>query len=203
MEAQPQQKPEIFEGNYRKEMPHLIAMGLKPATVGDIMELGLLEELSSHFYCCTSSGIAYAGNNRDKFKIIPYSQNLAQTTPETNIYSLRISLTPEQYDKIPEEELTREDMIIGRGLKEQEVLEHSGWLKLAGNRELLENYTERVFRSIQQFLHGEKGAMGFYIGSPKEVSTPNLRLFLLEGVRSDVYDIRFLYGDARLVGLQP
>ncbi|UZE94283.1 MAG: hypothetical protein IB618_01795 [Candidatus Pacearchaeota archaeon] len=192
----------IFEGTYNEIMPSLRKKGFKPATAEEIQKLRLENQLSFDSYYDTATGIFYTGNNQDKFKIIPYSQDLANVTQETELYNGGIKKTQEEYENAKASEFKRKDMILGERLTEKEALKHLGWLNaLNGNKELLEKIVEHVFKEVKN-RYGEKEAMGFYLRNTQEV--PDMRALHLCGLygshgagASDFYDLE---DGARLVG---
>lgn len=193
-------KLKIFEGIHREQMPELVKAGYKPLTIAEIIQERLNNNLSFDEYYDSASGIAYL---EDKFKIIPYSQELVKITSNTPLHNGGIKLTPKEYEAIPAKESSRKDMPLNQRLIQEQVLEHQGWLELAQDKELLEKYTEQFFKQVKD-RHNEDTAMGFYIRDAQDV--PNLRAFYLNGLvsRSDADDWYALndYYDARLVGVR-
>ena len=52
----------------------------------------------------------------------------------------------ERYESIEAREFTTSDIIMMKGETEQEIIDHEGWLAVAGgNRDLLKEYTKKVF----------------------------------------------------------
>ncbi len=191
-----------FEGDYMEKMPLLVQVGLRPATMEEIMQLRLEETLSFDRYYDSSTGIAYAGDNKDKFKLIPSSKDLIGVNPKTELYSGGIILTPEQYQAIQAQELTREDALFNQRLTEKQVLKHPAWLAAVNNdKELLRDYTSEVFR-LSRELYNKIVAMGFFIGDLEKV--PNLHALNLDIISnsSDAYGDFYLYDDACLVGIR-
>ncbi len=197
-------KPELeeFYGLYINQMPELIKSGFKPATIPQIMQARLNENLSFDEYYDSASGIAYFGS---KIKIIPYSQELVNVNPQTELHNGGIKLTNKEYEAINEKEFSRKDMILNQRLTPKQVLQHQGWLELAQDKKLLEKYTEEVFKRVKD-RYDEDTAMAFHIRDNQNV--PNLRavraVFLdwLDGRSDDASDRDDLDGNARLVGIR-
>ncbi len=192
----------LFEGHYNKQMPLLRAKGFKPATAEEIQKLRLESKLSFDVYYDTATGIFYAGDNKDKFKIIPYSKDLANVTDKTELYNGGIKKTQEDYEKAKAQEFTRKNMILNERLTEKEVLEHLGWLTaLNNNKELLEKVVEHVFKEVRN-RYDESKAMGFYLRDAQKV--PNERALYLDRFDGGWAGASGSYGlddDARLVGV--
>lgn len=196
-------KYRVFDvGKYNEVMPKLKADGLQPATLTQIARGRLDNDISFDIYCDTSSGIAYAQNNQDKFKVLPFSQQLADITPETELFKGAIRLTLEQYKKLQPQEFSRKDIITRRRLTQKEAEDHAGWLALFdGDQEMQEKYVERVFREVRN-RYNEREAMGFYIRHQQKDSC--LRPVFFDGLygrsdASDYYKLRDV--SARLVGV--
>ena len=171
-----QSEIKISEGSYTEQMPLLVKTGFTPATVADVINLELRGQLSFEEHYDTVSAIAYAGNNKSTFKIIPFSEALKDITKETKLHDGGIKLTQEQYDKIQAKEFERKDIIISKKLTQNQVLEHKGWQALIEDKELLKKYVEAVFKQVLS-RSKEKETMGFYIGGPQKESI--LRHFFL------------------------
>ena len=199
--AEVEEEYKLFKGIYREQMPLLVAQGYKPATTEQIMQGRLEKTLAYNYYYDTSTGIFYAGNNQDKFKILPYSEVLARVNPKTSLYDGGIRQTEEEYESSNGIEFTRKDMILNQGLTEEEVIKHQGWLELANNNQaLLQEYIQSTFK-LFKYRNGEDKAMGFYIRNPEKV--PNIRAVCLLRLddRSDASDGYGLYEGARFVGV--
>ncbi len=168
----------LFGGIYNKIMPSLRKEGFRPATAEEIEELKLNKQLSFDSYYDTATGIFYTGNEQDKFKIIPYSEDLANITQETELYNGGIKKTQEDYEKTKAQEFKRKDMILDERLTEKEALKHLGWLTaLNGNKKLLEKVVEHVFKEVRN-RYDESKAMGFYLRDAQKV--PNERALYLD-----------------------
>ena len=192
----------LFEGRYREQMSLLISKGYQPLTIGGIMQGRLEETLSYDTYYDTVTGIFYAGNNQDKFKILPYSEALARVNKTTPLYDGGIKQTKQKYEQIEAREFSRKEIITGRRLTKKEAIEHQGWLELAGgDKAFHERNVERVFKLFKDNKYGKDKAMSFYIRGPQEV--PNIRVVYLGGLdgwSSAVGGCRLDYY-ARLVGV--
>lgn len=168
---------EVFRGIYREQMPILVQRDLVPTTIADIMKLKLEGKIPFDEYYDAVSGIAYAGNNKDEFKIIPYSKILAEANPNTRLYSDKgAEITPEYYDKIKATKFTRKDMPMDKRSTEKEILKHLGWLELAEYKELLAKYAEELSRRVYD-RYEEREVMVFRISDLQEV--PNIRPWFL------------------------
>jgi len=199
---------EVFEGIYREQMPLLVSEGFEPATAEKVIEKRFDGKLSFDIYYDTSTGIFYAGNSLDKFKILPCSKDLAEADKNTLLFKGGVEKTEEQYELEDLREFTRKDMILRRDLSEQQALNHVGWLAtLNGNKNLLGRLVEHVFRQVKDKLKEDK-AMSFYLRDIR--GKPNIRpLCLLDLLlrhdgrgRANVYDDNDLgFGYARLVGV--
>lgn len=165
------QKPKIYRGYYYEEAPRIKANGLQIATVSDIARLehaGLINPLDSY---TTSTGIAYAGDLFDGFKVIPSSQSLRDITIEAQLYDGGQRLTWEEYEEIPYPELSREDL-IGK-LSFEEAQKYNGLLGLFEDDEDLLNLCKKnESRRVRIGFKG-KAIIEFHIRNPQEV--PNLR----------------------------
>ena len=191
----------LFEGIYIEIMHKLIEQGYQPLATAEIMQERLKHSLSYDNYYDTATGIFYAGNNQDKFKILPFSEDLTRVTPETEPYNGGIKQTEEEYEKTKAREFTRKDMILNERLTEEEASEHQGWLELANNnQELLKKYIQSIFKQVKDTYNEDK-AMKFYIRDPQEV--PNIRAVYLGKLlyRSGADGGGRLGGVARLVGV--
>ena len=180
-------KIKIFHGAYTKQMPLIVKEGFNPATVSDVIKLLLKGELSFDESHHTVSAIAYSGDKQDKFKIIHFSQELKNVSPETELYHGGIKLTQEQYDKIKAKEFSRkemkqEGMEINEKLLDEKILKHKGWLELVPDKNLLKQIMQKVFLQVHT-KYKEKKAMGFFILGPQEV--PSLHCWFLE--KLDLY----------------
>jgi len=170
-------------GTYVEQMPSLISEGFAPLRIREIIELileGRISFLSSIPFFDSVSGIAYAGDKQDKFKIIPCSQDLERINLQTKLAFGGKEFTQEQYYQIMNEEFSRQAMPLNRDLTEKEALEHLGWLELVeGDRKLLEKYVEYAFRQALN-KWGMREAMEFRVDDPWKIS--NIKDCLLFGI---------------------
>ncbi|HIH17249.1 MAG TPA: hypothetical protein HA282_00800 [Nanoarchaeota archaeon] len=189
-------------GAYGRVMSQLRAAGLQPATIAQVARGRLDGDLSFYLGYNTSSGVSYAPGRSDKFKVLSYSQDLAEVTMETEICNGGIVLSPEQYEALQAPEFSTKEVAIGRKLTQDEAEVHAGWLALFdGDKGLQGEYIEKIFREVMNG-YSEKEAMGFYIRTSQQVSNVSPAYFYdLLCVRSGVNGCG-LINDSRLVGVE-
>jgi len=190
---------------YSKQMPLLIADARNPITVAQVMERRLNSERADwkNNYIDTGDGVAFP-TNQDKFKIVRSAQFLRGVTSDSNFSDGALILNC-AYESVGGAEFSRKDLksILGRDLTLDEVRKHPVWQKLAGNQDLLDEYTGRMFAEM-----GKKwkytGAMGIYLSGAQKVETARALAVLGLGDRSRVGDGSGLGCDkCRLVGVVP
>ena len=194
-------KTEYFSGIYYEQMPLIVTRGMGAATAKEIAQLGLAGDIYFHFYYDTSTGIFYPGHDQDRFKILPFSKDLAGITFETLLHIGGIWKEDEDYEASRGREFTRKDMILGRRLTEKEALSHAGWLaSFDRDEKLLERFVQRVFKDAMD-RYGIKDAMGFDLRDTQ--GFPSIRALFLVGLEgaSCAHDGHDLYSNTCLVGL--
>ncbi len=172
----------IFVGGYMVDMPLIVARGLTPATAEQVTDLRLTGELEFYTFYDTATGIAYSGGKQDRFKILPFSEDLAKIRASTALFNGGIRRSQDYYDSLGGREFTRRDMILGKRLKEEDALKHEGWLAaLNDNQDLLERLVDHVFRELHNRGFIPEG-MPFCLRD--EQAIPSIHALLL----TDFYD---------------
>ena len=208
-----QQQYETF-GNggetYLVAMPKLIAAGMQPLGVADIMRKHLEHYHSrdsdqihanvwnSNYFDTGDAIISNDGN----VKIVCNASPLFSVTPKSKLRNGALIITPELYQSMDGVELTKAQMEkagIYNLLPQDRVVAHPVWQALAGgDQSLLNDYTTMVFDALRV-----ETAMGIYVSNKRGYF---LRPWLFDGYGDGHNSIangrRHLdYADAWLVGV--
>ena len=106
----------------------------------------------------TCAGIGYSGQDEDKFKIVPESEDLI-AIPE----GFNQSFLPVQYKDLQGTELskTQDGIKYNSPLTRQEAKVHPAWIAAVDDTKLLGDYAEVAFNELQK--RGYRKGMGFYL----------------------------------------
>ncbi|MBI2106093.1 hypothetical protein HYT56_04625 [Candidatus Woesearchaeota archaeon] len=169
------------------QMPKLIAEGRTPMSASDLMKRRLDVRNASeavrnswlYNYFDTIDGIAYHPNGRAK--VVLDAQPLRELTPSNRLKNGALILPSGSYEELEGQELSISDLekyASGDWLKQREVRDNPIWQILAGDENLLKEYSDLVFSQ------GYDRAMAVYRASPQDV--PTMRSWYRDELRKDL-----------------
>jgi hypothetical protein len=169
---------------YNQGMPLFRNKGLQALSFKDLMHDVVEAHESKDYekrdfllknYKDTSTACPHYNNT---FGIIHDFELLLNINENTPLINRALSLTKKEYNKLKKENkdyfLSRDDLIIERGLSEQQALESKGWFLLSGrNKELHTNFVK-----IRYSL-SPKGSKLMNIYLPDDQENPEIRAWFL------------------------
>ncbi len=198
--------PEKGKGRLVKLMPELIAEGRTPLSVSGLMEARLKygkeksDWMNNYFFL--GDAVVYHPDGR-RIKVALDSKHLKEINPQSELRSGALILPDGIYNTIQGQEFKRSELekYTGNSLTAKAVKKNPLWLALARDQNLLNEYTDFIFREAEARFAYDKN-MGLYLDSASDV--PKLRAWCVNWleVRSCANGWLSLdVDDGRLVGV--
>ncbi len=199
---------EGFYGQYREQMPLLMADNRVLVSVANVMErrLNSINPAWKSNYVGTCDAIAYKGN---KVKISLDEPTLRGLTAQTPLRGGALMLAEGAYEAIKGPEFTRKELaeLCDRDLTQAQVIAHPIWQTLARDPAVLQEYVGRMFPEMKKQF-GYNTAMGFFLddqrGAPKMLA--KIRVVYVDGLVNKSLAISYMDLDNEngyLVGVAP